>query len=72
MRKVDSFLKECLRIEGLKLSDYSPISYPTVFLISRFVSNTVAKGSNRLYLLRWNFYTERNDGCCTHPMSASR
>lgn len=52
MRKVDSLLKECLRIEGVKLSNYSYVCwYGTVVLIGQLISNHFAQDFDRLHIL---------------------
>ena len=61
MRKVDSFLKECQRIEGIHMSIFFRIRlYVRVILITQFISDPLTQGFKRFHVLQWNLYTERN------------
>ena len=61
MRKVDSFLKECQRIEGIQIGISFRIRlYAKFILITPFISDPLTQGFKRFHVLRWNFYTERN------------
>ena len=73
MRKVDSFLKECMRMEGLKLGNCSHFRlHMTGILTVPFISNFITQGFERLYILRRNSHTKRNIGCRGHTVSALR
>ena len=73
MRKVDSFLKECHRIEGNNIGSYSRIRlYAWVALLTKFISHPLSQGFKRLHVLRWNFYTERDVDCCAHAIAPPR
>ena len=69
MRKVDSFLKECQRIEGVNIGSCFRIRlYARVTLITKFISYPLSQGFKGLHVLRRNFYTERNIDCCAYSI----
>ena len=73
MRKVDSFLKECQRMEGVNIgSCYRVRLYAKFILITQFISDPLTQGFKGFHVLRWNFYTERNVDYCTHRITAPR
>ena len=73
MRKVDSFLKECMRMEGLQISNCSHFRFHmTGILTVLLISNRITQGFERFYILGWNLHTKRNIGCRGHAVSALR
>ena len=73
MWKVDSFLKECHRMEGMNIGSCSRIRlYAWVTLITKLISYLLSQGFKRLHVLRRNFYPERDVDCCAHPITPPR
>ena len=75
MHKVDSFLKETMRIEGVNTCRsltffYSAHHVVKSFLIS-FSSGLVAQGLEGLYFLRWDVHPERSEDPGRHDGFAS-
>ena len=73
MRKVDSFLKECQRIEGVNIGSCSRTRlYARVILITKFISYPLSQGFKRLHVFRRDFYTESNVDCCAYSIAPPR
>jgi hypothetical protein len=52
MRKVDSFLKECQRIEGMNIGSYCRVRlYARFILITHFLSDPLTQGCKRFHVL---------------------
>ena len=70
MRKVDSFLRECQRLEGMSASQCLclPSSGEAHADIRDLFSGHRTQGLEGLYVLGWNVYTKRNAGRYRHSI----
>ena len=68
MRKVDSFLKETVRMEGIEICQSFPFFYCTHHAVNLFLfpffSGFDAQGHKGLYLLRRDVYPKRDEDPC--------